>query len=320
MLIEGDHGNIIIDTLESRESARQVLEDFKKISTEKIVAIIYTHNHGDHVFGTDVFMENNKENIKIYSHSKTREILDTTLGLVQQITFQRAARQFGIYLNEETGAINDGIGLKLNLDKDGKRGLVYPTDTFDGKSKTLNICGRELILYHAPGETDDQIVVFMPKEKVLFAADNIYKSFPNLYAIRGTTTRDAIQWARSLDLMRNLRSNYLIPSHTKPFEGEENIYEILTIYRDAIQFVHDQTVRFMNKGFTPDEIIGNKFVELPKHFKEHPFLQEFYGTVDWFRRFFFFSDFLLAFVFLFSGVFVEYSIVTWAGLVANLRI
>ena len=281
MLVEGDSGNIIIDTLESREAAMEVQKEFQMISTKPVVAIIYTHNHADHVFGADVFAGDNLKNVKVYSHSTTKKILDTTLSTVQQITFKRAARQFGIFLTPENGAINDGIGLRLKIDKNTTRGLIYPTDTFDTESWNLTIAGRDLVLYHAPGETDDQIVVHMPKEKVLFAADNIYKSFPNIYAIRGTTARDAIQWASSLDLMRNLRAEYLIPSHTKPISGETYIYEVITDYRDGIQFVHDQTVRFMNKGFSPDEIIGNKLIQLPKHLKEHPYLQEFYGTVDW---------------------------------------
>ncbi len=81
--------------------------------------------------------------------------------------------------------------------------------------------------------------------------------------------------------MRNLKAEYLIPSHTRPIKGEEDIYDIITKYRDAIQFVHDQTVRFMNQGLTPDEIIGNKLIQLPKNLRKHPYLQEFYGTVNW---------------------------------------
>ncbi|CAF1315092.1 unnamed protein product [Rotaria sp. Silwood1] len=281
MLIEGNDGNIIIDTLESREAAIELHKDFQTISSKPVVAIIYTHNHADHVFGAEVLAGNNLSNVKVYSHSTTRKILDTTLGIIQQITYQRAARQFGIYLTEENSVINDGIGLHLKYNKNNTSALLYPTDTFDKDNWNITIAGRDFIFYHAPGETDDQIVIYMPKEKVLFAADNIYKAFPNIYAIRGTTTRDVIQWVSSLDLMRNLRAEYLIPSHTKPISGVEYIYETITIYRDAMQFVHDQTVRFMNKGFSPDEIIGNKLIQLPKHLQEHPYLQEFYGTVDW---------------------------------------
>jgi alkyl sulfatase BDS1-like metallo-beta-lactamase superfamily hydrolase len=81
--------------------------------------------------------------------------------------------------------------------------------------------------------------------------------------------------------MRNLRAEYLVPSHTRPVSGEDTIYELITNYRDAIQFVHDQTIRFINKGLTPDEIIGNNLIQLPKNLQEHPYLQEFYGTVQW---------------------------------------
>ena len=281
MLVEGDDGNIIIDTLESREAATVLNKDFQAISSKPVVGIIYTHNHADHVFGAEVLAGDNLANVKVYSHATTRKIFDTTLGTIQRITYQRAARQFGTYLTDENSNINDGIGLRLKFDKNSTRAFLYPTDTFNTKSWNLTISGRDLVLYHVPGETDDQIVIYMPKEKVLFAADNIYRAFPNLYAIRGTTTRDAIQWVSSLDLMRNLRAEYLIPSHTKPISGANYIFEVITIYRDAIQFVHDQTVRFMNKGLSPDEIIGQKLIQLPKKLKEHPYLQEFYGTVDW---------------------------------------
>ena len=45
---------------------------------------------------------------------------------------------------------------------------------------SLSLGGLELEVIHAPGETDDQIVVWYPQKKVLFPADNIYKAFPNL--------------------------------------------------------------------------------------------------------------------------------------------
>lgn len=281
MLIEGDDGNILIDTLESRESAIELKKDFQLISSKPIVAIIYTHNHADHVNGTEVFVQENLSNVQIYAHQKLSEILDKTMSYVQPITFERASRQFGTFLTEEIGHVNCAIGSKLNYNQKHTRAFLCPTQTFNTDQLKLNICGRELVLYHAPGETDDQIVVHLPKERVLFAADNIYRAFPNLYAIRGTTARDARQWVSSLDLMRHLRSEYLIPSHTRPIKGEEEIFQLITIYRDAIQLVHDQTVRFLNKGLTPDEIIGNQLIQLPKNLREHPYLQEFYGTAEW---------------------------------------
>ena len=60
--------------------------------------------------------------------------------------------------------------------------------------------------------------------------------------------RDTLLWVKAVDLMRSLKPETLVPQHTRPLEGSELIMETLTAYRDAIQFVHDQTVRYMNKG------------------------------------------------------------------------
>ena len=76
-----------------------------------------------------------------------------------------------------------------------------------------------------------------------------------------------------------MEPDLLIPSHSKPIKGAEEISKHLTDYRDAIQFVHDQTVRLINKGMTPDQIA--KQITLPEHLKSSPFLKEFYGTPQW---------------------------------------
>ena len=80
-------------------------------------------------------------------------------------------------------------------------------------------------------------------------------------------------------MMRYLEPELLIPSHSKPIEGAEEILKNLTDYRDAIQYVHDQTIRLMNKGFYPDQII--EMIQLPETVAKSPFVNEFYGTVRW---------------------------------------
>jgi alkyl sulfatase BDS1-like metallo-beta-lactamase superfamily hydrolase len=85
-------------------------------------------------------------------------------------------------------------------------------------------------------------------------------------------------WIDSLDHMRLFDTQFLFPSHTRPVVGDD-IYSALTIYRDAIQFVHDQTVRLMNEGLYPDQIV--EMIDLPDEIKNSPFLKEFYGTVRW---------------------------------------
>ena len=91
--------------------------------------------------------------------------------------------------------------------------------------------------------------------------------------------RDTLQWVTALDMMLELGAQRLVPQHTRPLEGAETIRDVLTAYRDAIQFVHDQTVRFMNKGLSGRQIA--ECVQLPPHLRDHPYLAEHYGTLEW---------------------------------------
>ena len=142
--------------------------------------------------------------------------------------------------------------------------------------------GLKVRLVHIPGETADQIGVWIPERKAFICADDFYRAFPNLYAIRGTPSRDTMQWVSSLDKMIALQPTFLVPLHSRPVVGKKTILDLLTVYRDAIQYVHDQTVRLMNKGMFPNDIVAN--VKLPKQLAESPFLQPFYGTVEWSAR------------------------------------
>jgi len=79
--------------------------------------------------------------------------------------------------------------------------------------------------------------------------------------------------------MRDRHPRFLVPSHTVPVRGEEKIERVLTDYRDAIQFVHDQSIRAMNMGMTPDEMAER--IRLPEHLAGKPYLQPYYGKVSW---------------------------------------
>ena len=276
ILIEGENSNIIIDTTGTIETAQEVKEIFDDISPNPIESIIYTHNHADHTYGATVFAE--ESDPEIYAHSSTEEYLSRVIGILRPIISSRSNRMFGNALPKER-VENNGIGPFLEIGRDGRKpGLLYPTKTFTDKLE-FESGEVKIQLFHAPGETDDQLFVWLPEKRALFPGDNFYKTFPNLYTIRGTPYRDLAGWVNSIDMMRYLEPEYLVPSHTRPLKGKEKIYNILTTYRDGIQFVHDQTVRLMNLGFEPDEI-AEKLI-LPKHLGDSPYLQEFYGSPAW---------------------------------------
>ncbi len=276
ILLEGTDGVVIVDTMESAEAAASAKKAFSGITTKPVKAIIYTHFHTDHINGTRVLAGEDRP--EIYAHETTLYYIDRVLNLTRDITFKRAMRQFGVLLPEEA-LVNAGIGPRLFFSAEAKNAFVRPTKTFSGELMELDVAGLRLLLIHAPGETPDQVAVWFPEKRVLMPADNFYKSFPNLYAIRGTAYRDVMLWVRSLDKMRQLNAQFLVPHHTRPITGQKAVLEALTDYRDAIQFVHDQTIRWMNRGLTPEEIVER--VKLPAHLAEKPYLKEYYGTVAW---------------------------------------
>ena len=275
IMIEGDGSNVIIDTTGTVETAQEVKDLFDSINSNPVEAIIYTHNHGDHTYGATVFAEDSTE---IYAHESTGKYLSRVIGILRPIISSRSSRMFGNVLPREE-VENNGIGPFLEIGRDGRKpGLLYPTKTFSDKL-AFTAAGIEIELYHAPGETNDQLFVWLPEKRALFPGDNFYKTFPNLYTIRGTPYRDLVGWVNSIDMMRYLEPEYLVPSHTRPLVGAKTINNLLTTYRDAIQYVHDQTIRLMNMGMEPDEIAESLI--LPKHLGDSPYLQEFYGSPAW---------------------------------------
>ena len=276
ILIEGETTNIIIDTTGTEETAREVKALFDAINPNPVESIIYTHNHADHTYGATVFAEGSSPDI--YAHSTTEIYLSRVIGILRPIISSRSNRMFGNALPKEQ-VENNGIGPFLEIGRDGRKpGLLYPTKTFTDQIE-FEAAGHKIQLFHAPGETNDQLFVWLPEKKALFPGDNFYKTFPNLYTIRGTPYRDLVGWVNSIDMMRYLEPEYLVPSHTRPIVGKEKINTLLTTYRDAIQFVHDQTVRLINLGLDPNEIAEQ--LVLPKHLGDSPYLKEFYGTPAW---------------------------------------
>ncbi len=280
ILIEGDGGAIIVDTTESKQAARAVKAAFAAISDLPVKAIIYTHNHTDHIMGAEVFAAG--ADIPVYAHATTWSHIERIMNVLRPVIEARSYHMFGNYLARGGEAIvNDGIGPALAHEPGEDSdvfGLLAPTVTFQDRLEAT-IAGRHLHLLHSPGETDDQIAVWLPDERVLLPGDNVYKAFPNLYTIRGTRYRDVLQWAQTLRRLEKLGAEHLVPSHTRPVSGAQAVAGVLGPYADAIQYVHDQAVRGINQGMSPDELARS--VQLPEALARHPWLQPFYGTVAW---------------------------------------
>ncbi|WP_162925863.1 alkyl sulfatase dimerization domain-containing protein [Isoalcanivorax indicus] len=279
IMIEGDDGVIIVDTMESLQAAERVAERFRAITDKPVKALIYTHSHPDHIFGAAAFITPG-HTPQVYAHDTLMQEADKIFSVLQPVITRRSLHMYGNLLPDEERT-NVGIGPFVAMDDDAGIEMLRPTHTFRD-SLDIEVAGVAISLHHMPGETDDQIMVWLPEKRVMMPGDNFYKAFPNLYTIRGTSFRDPKQWADSLDRMRRFDAEHLVPGHSRPISGAEAIRQHLTDYRDAIRYVHDQTIRMMNAGLTPDEIAPQ--LQLPPHLAASPYLQFFYGKPEWAAR------------------------------------
>ena len=280
MMIEGDDGIIIVDAGETNEQAEKTLEEFRKITDKPVVAVIYTHNHVDHTEGAGVFVEDGKKagiDVDVIAHDSLIKNYYKAFGALSNQQADFSYRWTGTFLPDEgeDKRISAGIGPFLLT---GNTSFVPPNVTFNDTLQR-EYAGVNMLIGYQPGETPDEIYVWLPDKGVLFVGENLYELFPNLYSMRGTKYRDVSLWIDSIDELRSFNATYMVPSHTRPVVGQENVYNILTAYRDGIAYIYDQTIRNINKGFEPNELIY--IVELPDYLKNHPWLQPRYGQIEW---------------------------------------
>ena len=277
-MVVGTDGVILIDCLETAEAARRALADLRKVSDKPIKALIYTHSHPDHISGVRGILDPSEiasGQVAVYAHERlaATKLGNPSLGLMPPL---RLAYTFGLDLDRgPEGWVEAGLGPQTVA---GAIGFLPPTTVFNG-SLDIEVAGIAVHLHEAPSESDDEIVLWFPHQGVLHVADVIQgESFPNLYPLRGAV-RDPWQWIRAVDLLRGYDAQALIFGHGRPLTGQGEVRDLLVAYRDAMQYVHDQTVRLMARGLTPDELV-EAVADLPPRLRAHPWLGEFYGTVE----------------------------------------
>ena len=273
-MIVGDDGVVIVDTLRATESAHELVPLFRSISSKPVKAIIYTHGHGDHTGGASVFAGDDKPDVYQRTNFSPEHLSGSP---VNRMAVVRGIRQFGRDIPADE-ILNRGAGPGKTPTGGVSAGFIQPNKTFAGKDLETVIAGIRVQMVAAPGETDDQLYVWLPDRKVLFCGDNCYNAFPNLYAIRGQY-RDVKEWGESVGEMSRLGAHVLVPGHTRPTTDPASTQEKLKDYSAAILSVYEQTIAGINRGMTPDQLVQT--VQLPPELAEKSYLKEFYGAVPW---------------------------------------
>jgi len=276
IMVEGDDGIIILDSGESYEHAKEILEEFRKITDKPVKAVILSNTLPDHSKGVRAFVEDG-EDVKIFAHEKFMEEFSSQNSILAPLLNTRTSYWTGALLPNEGDDRTLGIGISGKTSP-GESGFLPPTETFDDELE-IEISGIKMKLIHQPTVDPEHIIVWFPDHKVVWLGNQYTEAFFNALTPRGGTLRDPELTIKYYDEIRSWDPEYAVTSHSKAIVGQENVSDYLTAFRDGIAFLNDQTIRYMNKGLTPDELV--EVVKLPDYLKEHPVNKEWYGEFEW---------------------------------------
>jgi len=271
MFVVTDTSVVVIDTSESPESAKQALAALRAVTDLPIQKIIYTHFHGDHINGAMSFRPSRESPLEIIAHRNHEPEL-LKYQMLRNYNMRLNAIQFGFTLEQKDATLELAINpLRPAI------GYLRPNTLADEKLQ-FEEGGVRFEVYNASGETSDHLIVWLPDFSVLFPGDLYYASFPMLSSPM-KHDRPVIQWAESIEKIRDFSPQHLVPSHTRPISGADQISEILSNYSAAIRHVHDETVKCINQGLSLYQT--REKVALPEHLAKQPYLAEVYGRVAW---------------------------------------
>ena len=285
--VRGDAGWVIIDTLGSTETAKAALDlANERLGARPISAIIYTHSHVDHYGGAGGLVSALDVRSGKVPVIAPKGFLAAAIGenvIAGPAMARRAAYQFGVPLPKSAlGQVNSGIGPGLAV---GTSTLIPPTKEIERTGETLTVDGVRMVFQFTPGtEAPAEMNINFPDWRVVDMAENANATQHNILTPRGAVVRDAKVWADQLTEALALfgESDILITSHAWPRFGNATIRDYLGKHRDVYAFLHDQTVRLMNKGLNGDEIAAR--LKLPAALEKEWFDRPYYGSLSFNAR------------------------------------
>jgi len=282
-LIRGERGWVVIDPLTARESAAAALALANEhLGTRPVTGVIHTHSHADHfagVLGVITAEDAASGRVPVIAPRHfAKESLNENV-LAGNVMNRRATYMYGNLLPPSpSGFVTTGLGAALSM---GSTGFVMPTDTICETGETRVVDGVEIEFQMTPGtEAPAEFVFYLPGFKALCMSEITSHHLHNVYTLRGAQVRDALAWSQqineSIDLFgRRLRVQFAC--HHWPIWGRGEAVEYLEKQRDLYKFIHDQTLRLANQGYTKDEIADQ--VRLPAALGNEWYNRGYYGSV-----------------------------------------
>ena len=291
--IRTDHGWIVFDVLmckENMKAAKELMEN--RFGPLDIKAVLYSHSHVDHFGGVEGIIT--REQVADAKLSLKKQLASGKTLVLAPAGFlkhaisenvyagiamaRRAQFQYGTVLDKgEKGALSVGIGMGQST---GTVALIAPTYEIGEDVPKLTIDGLEIEFQLTPGtEAPAEMNAYFPKYRALWMAENCTGTLHNLYTLRGAEVRDANDWAKYIieaDQRFCDKTDVVFQSHNWPHWGEE-IHEYLLNTAAIYKFIHDQTLHYMNQGYTSTEVAA--MLTLPEKLEKVWYTRPYYGTL-----------------------------------------
>jgi linear primary-alkylsulfatase len=279
-LVEGAAGVIVIDPLVSAECAAAGLALYREHrGARPVTAVIYTHSHLDH-FGGVLGVVGTGTDVPIVAPEHFLEHAVSENVYAGGAMLRRAAYYAAANLPVSATA-RVGIGLGSGTSA-GTVGLLAPTldITHTGQEETLD--GVRIIFQVTPGtEAPAEMNFYFPAQRALCLAENVTHNLHNLLTLRGAEVRDARGWSRyiaeAIELFTD-GTDVAFASHHWPTWGNGNVIKLMAEQRDLYAFLHDQTVRLLNRGYVGSEIA--EMIEVPPALEAAWHTHGYYGSVS----------------------------------------
>jgi alkyl sulfatase BDS1-like metallo-beta-lactamase superfamily hydrolase len=283
-VVEGEEGIVVIDPLISAETAVAALALYREHRGHRpVTGLVYTHSHVDHFGGAKGVISAEEVaagRVPVLApagflhHAVSENVFaGTAMG-------RRAGYMYGALLERgPRGQVGSGLGQTTSL---GTITLIPPTVEIGETGQSEVVDGVRMTFQLTPGtEAPAEMNIHFPQAKALCVADNVARSMHNILTPRGALVRDPRIWARYLDEAIELfgaESEVLLSGHHWPCWGRERIVDLLEKQRDLYAYLHDQTLRLLNKGCTGREIAET--IELPPSLAREWHCREFYGSIS----------------------------------------
>jgi alkyl sulfatase BDS1-like metallo-beta-lactamase superfamily hydrolase len=278
--VEGTEGVIVIDPLISNEPAAAALALYRQHRGDRrVTSVIYSHSHIDHFGGVKGVTTQEDVDAGLVSIIAPEGFLEHAVAenvYAGTAMGRRAGYQYGAALpRNPLGGVGTGLGQSTSTG-------TAPTLTIHTTGQEEIIDGVRIIFQMAPGtEAPSEMHFYFPDHKALCLAENATHTLHNIVTLRGAVVRDAHAWSSYLTEAIDLFGSEVevaFASHHWPTWGQEEVVDYIALQRDLYSYLHDQTLRMLNKGMTGIEI-AEEF-RLPPALENAWHARGYYGSVS----------------------------------------